>query len=140
MRLGRLVAAGLVAGAVAGFVGALLRPRTVQNYRPDADRPATDARGDLAAAATVVVPDSRPLGPGADTGAQHRAAGSQAYALATSATDDDTATGDATATHTGSAAIDGTVPARTLDVDALPGAAPVADAVVAAAPSHGANG
>ncbi|MBI4940339.1 MAG: hypothetical protein HY830_06310 [Actinobacteria bacterium] len=32
MRLGRLVAAGLVAGAVAGFVGALLRPRTVPAY------------------------------------------------------------------------------------------------------------
>jgi hypothetical protein len=35
MRLGRLVAAGLVVGAFAGFVGALLRPRTVHTYGID---------------------------------------------------------------------------------------------------------
>jgi hypothetical protein len=34
MRLVRLVAAGLLLGAVAGFVAALLRPRTVHRYHP----------------------------------------------------------------------------------------------------------
>jgi hypothetical protein len=42
MRLGRLVAAGLVAGAVAGFVGALLRPRTVPAYGSAAPGVATE--------------------------------------------------------------------------------------------------
>lgn len=36
MRLARLVAAGLALGAVAGFVGALLRPRSVHTYHPEA--------------------------------------------------------------------------------------------------------
>ncbi len=34
MRLVRLVAAGLVLGALAGFLGALLRPRSVHSYHP----------------------------------------------------------------------------------------------------------
>ncbi len=34
MRLVRLVATGLVLGALAGFLGALLRPRSVHSYRP----------------------------------------------------------------------------------------------------------
>ena len=35
MRLVRLVAAGLLLGALAGFVGALLRPRSVPSYHPN---------------------------------------------------------------------------------------------------------
>jgi hypothetical protein len=34
MRLVRLVAAGLLLGAVGGFLAALLRPRTVHRYHP----------------------------------------------------------------------------------------------------------
>jgi hypothetical protein len=52
MRLGRLVAAGLVAGALAGFVGALLRPRTVQDLGNTAD-----GSGDP----PTEVPDAGPL-------------------------------------------------------------------------------
>lgn len=46
MRLVRLVAAGLVLGAFAGFLGALLRPRSL--HRPPAphDVGAADAPGD----------------------------------------------------------------------------------------------
>lgn len=42
MRLGRLVAAGLVLGAAAGFVAALLRPRRLHAYgvaEPDVEPP-----------------------------------------------------------------------------------------------------
>ena len=127
MRLGRLVAAGLVAGAVAGFVGALLRPRTVQKYRPDTDRPATDARGDLAGARTVAVPASRAVEPVSDP---ENAGGSQGYALATSARDEATeGLPDPASAATGQ-------DPRTLDVDAVPSDG----APVAAAPSRGANG
>lgn len=91
MRLGRLVAAGLVAGAVAGFVGALLRPRTVHSYRPDAERPATDPRGDLAAARPSAADERPGAGPGAVTEpVLDPVEGSQAYALATSAHDPST--------------------------------------------------
>jgi hypothetical protein len=34
MRLARLVAAGLVLGALAGFLGALMRPRAVNTFNP----------------------------------------------------------------------------------------------------------
>lgn len=127
MRLGRLVAAGLVAGAVAGFVGALLRPRTVQDYRPDVDRPATDARGDLAAAQTLAVPQSRTLHPAA-TGDETAADPGAAPDPADDPADADPADGTARSRR------------RTLDVDAVPSDPPVAGAVVAAAPSPGANG
>jgi hypothetical protein len=53
MRLGRLVAAGLVAGVVAGFVGALLRPRTVRTYGIDTGR---GAGVDVVPARTAAVP------------------------------------------------------------------------------------
>jgi hypothetical protein len=43
MRLVRLVATGLVLGAFAGFLGALLRPRSVHSYRPVPVGPVTDA-------------------------------------------------------------------------------------------------
>lgn len=41
MRLVRLVVAGILLGAVAGFVAALLRPRSVHRS-PSADAPAAD--------------------------------------------------------------------------------------------------
>lgn len=165
MRLGRLVAAGLVAGAVAGFVGALLRPRTVLSYPSDTARPATDARGDLAAARSAAGPVVRsattPVSAPAEGG------GSAGYALATSAPDEatDDLPADLTADHLSDPATDPTrsLPTdgpstgepptsepttgepptggttRTLDVDAVR-ARPRPAAPVAAAPSRGANG
>ena len=153
MRLGRLVAAGLVAGAVAGFVGALLRPRHVQAYRSSADRPATDARGDLAEARALAGRSAA-----AHEGSVSRGPGYAGYALATSAHDESTdaapvaADGedvDGVASGPGAVAPDGPGPVgagtqaadtmggsgpRTLDVDAVPVASP------AVAVSRGANG
>ena len=150
MRLGRLVAAGLVAGAVAGFVGALLRPRHVQAYRSSADRPATDARGDLAEARALAGRSAA-----AHEGSVSRGPGYAGYALATSAHDESTdavtvaAGGQDVGEDVDAVTPDGPGPAgdstqaadttggsgpRTLDVDAVPAATP------AVAASRGANG
>ena len=150
MRLGRLVAAGLVAGAVAGFVGALLRPRTVQPHGSSADRPATDARGELAEAHAL---GGRSVAAHAEPVTQGQ--GSAGYALATSAHDESTdavpvaAGGQDVGEDVDAVTPDGPGPAgdstqaadttggsgpRTLDVDAVPAATP------AVAASRGANG
>jgi hypothetical protein len=61
MRLGRLVAAGLILGAAAGFAGALLRPRTVRTYGIDTGRAAGAAPAlDTAPAAPAATPESTP--------------------------------------------------------------------------------
>ena len=58
MRLVRLVAAGLVLGAFAGFLGALLRPRSV--HRPPAPH---DVGAPVAGAAPPVDLTAGPFGP-----------------------------------------------------------------------------
>ncbi len=72
MRLARLVAAGLALGALAGFVGALLRPRSVHSYHPtaaedddnssdDGDAEHAAPRGHVGVLQVVAPPSEQPL-------------------------------------------------------------------------------
>jgi len=99
MRLGRLVAAGLILGAAAGFAGALLRPRTVRTYGADTGRAAGSsaepfdtpgaadgavADGAAAGAVRVVDVDGLTAGPGRDDGNDAEAAERRVVAAARS--------------------------------------------------------
>jgi len=59
MRLGRLVAAGVAVGAALGFLGALLRPRTIHPYHPWTELDSPQTRDPRAGAVEVSGDESR---------------------------------------------------------------------------------
>ncbi len=143
MRLGRLVAAGLVAGAVTGFVGALLRPRSVDVYGPPA-RPVRGLSGDLAAATAlstgwsthdVRVRPVAPPGAGLDESGAEAPGGPSDDAGSDQASSDQASSDRASSDQASS---DQAPSQRVLDVDAY--VAEAAAAAVAGTPSRRANG